>query len=169
MPRAYIGVGSNIDRETNIRSGMQELQALGSVDRVSPVYESKAYGFEGENFYNLAVCLATDLVPAILVERLRHIEDRHGRARQVPRYSSRTLDLDLLLYGDMVCHDDKLDIPRKDILTCAFVLRPLADIAGACRHPEKGITLREIWAGFNRPGQDIWTVPFTPLDQSGLR
>jgi 2-amino-4-hydroxy-6-hydroxymethyldihydropteridine diphosphokinase len=142
---------------------MHELQHLGTLERVSAVYESKAYGFAGDNFYNLAVRLATELAPGVLVLRLREIEDRHGRSRHVPRYSPRTLDLDLLLYGDMICHDATLDVPRRDILTCAFVLRPLADIAGDCVHPETGMRLREIWDKFNRPDQETWPAPFAPL------
>jgi 2-amino-4-hydroxy-6-hydroxymethyldihydropteridine diphosphokinase len=139
---------------------MSELKRLGTGIKISPVYESRAYGFSGDNFYNLAVGLDTDLVPGVLTGKLRDIEDRHGRLRHLPRYSSRTLDLDLLLYGDMICHDANLDVPRRDIMSCAVVLKPLAEIAGELRHPEAGVLLREIWEAFERPGQDIWAVEF---------
>lgn len=125
---------------------------------ISSVYESKAYGFAGDNFYNLVVGLQTELTPYTLIGDLREIESQHGRTRNEPRFSSRTLDLDLLLYDDMICHDDSLNLPRSDILTCAFVLGPLAEIAGHIKHPETGVMIGDIWTAFNRPDQEIWTV-----------
>jgi 2-amino-4-hydroxy-6-hydroxymethyldihydropteridine diphosphokinase len=140
---------------------MRELSRLGVEIQVSAVYESRAYGFTGDNFYNLVVGMETGLAPVALVSMLRDIEDRHGRTRDVPRFSSRTLDLDLLLYGDMIRHDDSIDVPRGEIMTCAFVLRPLAEIAAGIRHPETRVPIREIWQAFDRPGQDIWPVEFS--------
>lgn len=160
MVRTYIGIGSNTDRDANIRSGMQALKTLGTSIVISTVYESKAYGFEGDDFYNLAVGFDTELEVVALNERLRGIEQQHGRARNVPRFSSRTLDLDLLLYGNLVRHDQIVDVPRGDILTCAFVLRPLAEIAGQLPHPESGIMISEIWKRFKRPDQQTWPVEF---------
>ncbi len=160
MPSAYIGIGSNIARDTNIRAGLKALRQLGSVMVISTVYESKAFGFDGDNFYNLAVALETDIDAPTLNAMLHAIEQKHGRERKVPRFSSRTLDLDLLLYGDMVRHDAVLDVPRGDITTCAFVLRPLAEIAGQLHHPESGIRISDIWAAFDRPEQQTWPVAF---------
>lgn len=160
MGKAFIGIGSNVDREQNIRSGLREIAGLGTMMSVSSVYESKAYGFEGDNFYNLAIGLETDTSPHTLNDILREIEDRHGRERNVPRFSSRSLDLDLLLYDDLVCHDGNLEVPRADIVNCAFVLGPLVEIAGDIRHPESGVRIRDIWASFNREDQEIWVVGF---------
>lgn len=160
MVVACIGIGSNVDRDHNIRSGIQALRDLGVSMRISTVYESRAWGFDGDNFYNLAVQLETRLDADTLAERLREIETQHGRTRNVPRFSARTLDLDLLLYDDLVRHDALVDVPRKDILTCAFVLRPLAEIAGSLQHPESGITISAIWAAFDRPDQQTWPVEF---------
>ena len=160
MPKVYIGIGSNIDRETNVRAAVTRLQALGTGMRVSPVYESAAYGFEGENFYNLAVGLDTELPPDALTAALRDIEDAHGRLRDRPKYSSRTLDLDLLIYGDLVRHDDAVNVPRRDITRCAFVLRPLADIAGEVSHPETGEKIIDLWRAFDRPDQPLWPADF---------
>lgn len=160
MVRACIGVGSNVDRDGNIRSGLRALSELGGPMAVSTVYQSKAWGFEGEDFYNLAVAFDTQLDAVTLCERLRQIEQRHGRVRDVPRFSSRTLDLDLLLYGDLVRHDGLVDVPRKDILTCAFVLRPLVEIAGQLQHPESGIRISAVWEAFDRPDQQTWPVMF---------
>ena len=160
MVCAYIGIGSNMDRYKNIRSGLQALQLLGTNMSVSAIYESKSYGFEGDNFYNLAVMLETTLEAHDLNNSLREIEKRHGRVRNVPRFSSRTLDLDLLLYGNLIRHDALLDVPRRDIMTCAFVLGPLAEIAGQLTHPETGQGINEIWSAFDRAGQQIWPVEF---------
>jgi len=160
MPFAYVGMGSNVNREENIRSGIRELRSLGKRMLISSVYESEAFGFDGDFFYNLAIGLETAVSPAELNALLRAIEDRHGRSRDVPRFSARTLDLDLLLYDDLICHDGKLDLPRQDIMTCAFVLGPLAEIAGDVIHPETGERIRDIWASFDRAGQAIWPVDF---------
>jgi 2-amino-4-hydroxy-6-hydroxymethyldihydropteridine diphosphokinase len=160
MVMAYIGIGSNVERDKNIRSGIAQLKQQGTELMISSVYESRAYGFDGDNFYNLVIGLETETSSLVLTGILREIEDRHGRTRNEPRFSSRTLDLDLLLYGDMICHDERLNLPRPDILTCAFVLGPLAEIAGHIRHPESGIMISEIWTAFNRPEQKIWPVSF---------
>lgn len=158
MPRVYIGIGSNVERDRNIRSGLEDLTSLGTGMLVSTVYESKAIGFDGDNFYNLAVGFDTELGPDELNDRLREIEDRHGRLRNVPRFSSRTLDLDLLLYGDLVQHTAGLDVPREDIIAYAFVLKPLAEIAADALHPEAGRSIADLYreSGIDETG--LWPV-----------
>lgn len=160
MPRVFIGIGSNIDRERNVRAAVGRLKETGTGIVISPVYESRAYGFEGGNFYNLAIGMETDIPPESLTGILRDIEDGQGRLRDGPKYSSRTLDLDLLIYGDLVRHDETLNVPRRDIMSCSFVLRPLADIAGEFRHPESGARIIDIWRAFDRPDQELWKVEF---------
>lgn len=160
MPRVYIGIGSNIDRETNIREGINAIkQQFGTVD-VSSVYESEAYGFEGDNFYNLVAGFSTELSLIELVEKLREIEYSFGRKRHEERFLSRTLDLDLLLYNGIVRHDDEFDLPRQDITEYSFVLCPLAELAGGEKHPELGNTFNEMWQQFNKDKQKLWKVDF---------
>ena len=134
LAQVFIGVGSNIDREENIRAGLRELRTQFSNVNISTIYETIAVGFEGDNFFNLVVGLETDLTPKELQDKLHEIESQFGRKRGGPRYVSRTLDLDLLLYDDVVCEEEGIQIPREDVIKFAFVLRPLSEIAGYLRH-----------------------------------
>lgn len=161
MTRAFVGIGSNIDRENSLRAGVAELRRLFGELLISTVYESPPYGFEGDNFYNLVAAFDTDMAPPALTEELHAIERRLGRERDGPRFTSRILDLDLLLYGDLIRHEEGLDIPRQDILKYAFVLRPLADIAGEMKHPERGETFAALWEGFDQSDQPVWPVQLT--------
>lgn len=163
MTQAFVGIGSNIDRENSIRSGITRLREEFGPLLLSSVYESPAYGFEGGNFYNLVAGFETDMTPGALTRELHAIENDLGREREQPRYTSRTLDLDLLLYDDLVCHEDGVDVPRKDVRKFAFVLRPLAEIAGDLRHPESGETFHEMWESFSQPDQTLWPVDLGEL------
>ncbi|HSW51951.1 MAG TPA: 2-amino-4-hydroxy-6-hydroxymethyldihydropteridine diphosphokinase [Sulfuricaulis sp.] len=160
MPRVYIGIGSNIDRENSIRGGVRELAAHYGSLTLSPVYESKALGFEGEDFFNLVAGFDSAESVERIKQVLAEIESRLGRVRGVERYSARTLDLDLLLYGDTVRHDRQVDLPHPDIRRYAFVLRPLADIAPDWRHPETGLSCAEMWQQFDGTGREIRVVEF---------
>ncbi|MBI3345204.1 MAG: 2-amino-4-hydroxy-6-hydroxymethyldihydropteridine diphosphokinase [Gammaproteobacteria bacterium] len=158
MTRVYVSVGSNIEREHNIRSGLAALRKRFGGLTVSSIYESNSYGFEGDNFYNLVVGFDSDQDVHSVVRALQDIEDRHGRVRSGPRYSSRTLDLDLLVYGDLRLHESGLVLPRPDILKRAFVLGPLAEIAGELKHPIAGKTYAELWDAFGKSRHGIWRV-----------
>ena len=160
MARAFIGVGSNVDRDNQIRSGVRRLRELFGELLVSSVYESKAVGFEGENFYNLVVGINTESGAAELAAELRDVEYEHGRVRNITRYSPRTLDLDLLLYNDLVRHDADVDVPREDVSKYAFVLCPLAEIAGELIHPETGESIADMWRSFDKGGQEICRINF---------
>lgn len=161
MAHVYVSIGSNIGREQNIRSGVAELRACFGDLILSSVYESEAVGFAGDSFYNLVAGFDTSLTPQQVAEQLRTIEERHGRVRNGPRFSSRTLDIDLLLYDDLVLHEGKLDIPRDEITRNAFVLWPLAEIAPQLRHPELGSCYAALWASFDRTSQPLWPVSFS--------
>ena len=162
MPRVFIGIGSNINKGENIRGAVRELATHYGPLTLSPVYESKALGFEGENFYNLVTGFDTGKSIQDIKALLSQIESRFGRQRQGESFSSRTLDLDLLLYGETVRHDDKVNLPHPDIQRYAFVLRPLADIAPELRHPETGLTCARMWQQFDAGKQELWKTDFDP-------
>ncbi|MBK1725633.1 2-amino-4-hydroxy-6-hydroxymethyldihydropteridine diphosphokinase [Halorhodospira neutriphila] len=149
--RAYLSIGSNIDRERNIRSALAALRARWPGIVFSPVYESEAVGFEGAAFYNLAAGFDAEEPLEAVLAALHEIESAHGRQRSGPKFSARTLDLDLLSWGEAVVDGDPATLPRREILKFDFVLRPLADIAPTQRHPTQGQTYRELWAAFTGP------------------
>ena len=156
MTSIFISIGSNIDRQQHIRGAIQALHQRYGPLQCSAVYESEAVGFDGDNFYNLVVGAATTQTIEQVIAALRAIEQQHGRQRDGVRYSSRTLDLDLLLYGDVIRHDDQVDIPRDEIEHYAFVLQPLAEIAPQQRHPERGLSYADLWQQFDKSELRQW-------------
>jgi 2-amino-4-hydroxy-6-hydroxymethyldihydropteridine diphosphokinase len=148
MARVYLSLGSNQEPHRYLRVALDELHARFGKLAISPAYRSASVGFDGADFINLAVGMDTDLSPLALNDWLHALEDRHGRRRDVPRYADRTLDVDIVLYDDLVTQGPgHLDIPRKE-LKHAFVLKPMADIAPELRHPVNGHTMAQLWAAF---------------------
>jgi 2-amino-4-hydroxy-6-hydroxymethyldihydropteridine diphosphokinase len=126
---------------------------------LSPVYQSTALGFDGDDFLNLVAGLQTDLSPDDLLLHIESIHALAGRVRGPDRYTSRPIDIDLLLYGDLVDADPLLRLPRRDVLVYSFVLRPLAEIAPNFIHPETRRSISEHWRDF-----DAGCHPLTPVD-----
>lgn len=162
MPRVYVGIGSNIEREANIRSAVHRLTEHHGPLALSSVYESPSVGFDGENFYNLVAGFDTDTPVGRLIDGLHDIEQAHGRVRSGQRYEPRTLDLDVLLYGDLVRHDQRVDIPRREILEYAFVLQPLAEIAPGLIHPETHRSMTAHWTELQRQTTVLGQIKFDP-------
>ncbi len=160
MARVYLSIGSNIERDKNIRAGLDALSGHFADLVCSPVYESVAEGFAGDSFYNLVVGFDTELGVIAVADILREIEDLQQRVRNAPKFSSRTLDLDLLLYDDCVLSDERLQIPRAEIEQYAFVLQPLADIAPTERHPLLNISYEKMWSVFDSAKVAQHIVPF---------
>ena len=154
MPKAYLSLGSNLEPETHLRRAINELRERFGTVVISPVYRTPAVGFDGPDFLNAAAVIDSDLDVFALDAWLHALEDAHGRRRDVPRFSSRPLDIDIVFFGDLVLKGTgNLEIPRPE-LQHAFVLKPLVDIAPEFRDPLSGRTLAELWAAhpeFYRP------------------
>ncbi len=150
MPTAYVSMGSNIDRDKNIRKGLSALTAQFGKLEISSVYESDSVGFLGEPFYNLVVGFTSTLAVKQISQALRQIELACGRPEQAQKFSARTLDLDLLLYGDLIRCEAELQIPRAEITRYAFVLEPLAEIAPNLIHPIIHTSYQVLWDAFDK-------------------
>ena len=159
MRTAWLGLGSNLDAESNIRAGIKQLQLEFENVALSPAYTSKSVGFDGDDFINLVARVETEMQPTQLRKYLRELEDRYGRKRDVPKFSDRSLDIDILLYGDLVVFSPVLEIPRAEILKFAHVLKPLADLEPDLIHPVDLRSMAEIWASSGLDASCLTLLP----------
>ncbi|POC15159.1 2-amino-4-hydroxy-6-hydroxymethyldihydropteridine diphosphokinase [Vibrio vulnificus] len=144
MNTVYIGVGSNIEREKHARAAWQELTLLGEALQASPIYECAAVGFDSHAFFNFVIRLNTSMTLEELASQLRQIEMRWGREENAAKYQDRTLDLDIVLFGDCIS-SQKPELPRSDIFKYPFVIQPLYDLQPDLVIPGDGRTVEEIW------------------------
>lgn len=145
---AFLSLGSNIgDRRGHLKTACQELEALGvRVEEASPCYETEPVGFKDQPwFLNQVVRVSTDLAPRELLQACLMTEQRHGRRRDVDQ-GPRTLDLDILLYDDLILQDSQIEIPHPRMASRRFVLEPLAALAANWRHPVLGVTFAALLA-----------------------
>lgn len=154
----FVSIGSNIKPEHHVRAALRALEEQFGSLRVSTVYQTKAVGFDGEDFLNLVVAFTTQEDVHKVYAGLTAIERANGRQPGAPKFSARTLDLDLLLYGNQVINEPGLHLPRAEILKYAFVLQPLAELAGEYKHPTTGKTLAEHWQAFDASEQALLPV-----------
>ena len=162
MTLIAVSFGSNINRESNIRASVKEIRARYPQAIFSPVVKSEAVGFKGPYFLNLAASYRSNLGIQDVLTELHRIEDQLGRVRSKDEMSSRTIDLDLLLYGEGIFYDQGFDVPRKEILDSAHVLKPLSDILPHMVHPVTGETLGTLWDKTPAPKKALLTeAPLT--------
>jgi 2-amino-4-hydroxy-6-hydroxymethyldihydropteridine diphosphokinase len=161
MTAIYLSLGSNVERHKNITAALDALVDLFGELKISSVYESKSVGFDGSNFFNLVVGADTTLSIVELSETLKRIEDNNGRKRNGPKFSPRTLDIDILTYGDFVGVENDIELPRAEITKNAFVLLPMAEIAPLALHPQLQKAYRDLWAGYDQASQSLWAIDFS--------
>lgn len=160
MPKVLLSLGSNVDAERHVRQASAQLAALPDLasTRSSCLYRSPAVGFDGPDFVNSAVSGVWNGSLSELQSALRAIEDAAARDRTAPRFSSRTLDIDLVLYGAEI-HSGGSGIPRDELLREAFVLRPSAELEPEWVHPQTGRSLAAHWKEWQQSHVD----PLAPI------
>ena len=159
MTLAYVSGGSNLDAEANLLIAARELKAAYPGARFSRVYRNAAIGFDGPEFLNFVVELPVEGEPGALKAELERIEGACGRPRYAPKWAPRTMDLDILLFGDVVLNTPGLVLPRPQLLNWAFMLGPLAELAPHAPHPVAGRTVGELWQVFDQAGHPMQAAP----------
>jgi 2-amino-4-hydroxy-6-hydroxymethyldihydropteridine diphosphokinase len=159
MPRVFVAAGSNIDPEQNLARASRELEKVFPDVRFSPWYRNEAVGFAGDDFINCVAGFTTELSVQEVVKRLRDIETLCGRPREAPKWAARSMDLDILLYGNLVHEEPGLKLPRPDLVKRPFMLGPMADLAPEVVHPTLHVTMGELWRRFDQAAHRMTRVP----------
>ncbi len=155
-----LSIGSNIDAARNIRAAVKLLRAEFGPLRLSTVYESEAVGFDGENFLNLAAVAHCELGLAEVLDVLKRLENQLGRDRAQPKFSGRTMDVDILFYGDASGEECGLTLPRGEITDNAFVLLPLSELLPDAVHQPTQLSYAQLWQRYDKSRQKLWAVDF---------
>jgi 2-amino-4-hydroxy-6-hydroxymethyldihydropteridine diphosphokinase len=166
MTTVLLSLGSNVQPRRHLHAAVAALAERFGAIAISPAYRTAAVGFDGPAFLNNAVAIETDLDLDTLDAWAHALEDRHGRDRSGPRFSDRTLDIDVVFYGDLIVEGPgHLRIPRPE-LKHAFVIKPLADIAPDFVDPVSGLTLASLWRAHRQFGDAFEVVELGP-DKEG--
>jgi 2-amino-4-hydroxy-6-hydroxymethyldihydropteridine diphosphokinase len=154
----YVAAGSNIEPISRLQRALEMMKARFGALRVSTAYRNRAVGFEGPDFVNLVVGFRTREPVDEVRRALQEVEEQCGRPRSAPKWASRAMDLDILLYGDLTRDTPELRLPRRDLLVRPYMLGPLAEIAPDARHPQSGQTMGELWAAFDKSSHGMTPV-----------
>lgn len=158
MIDVYVAAGSNIEPQRHLRTALSAMGERFGALRCSTAYRNQAVGFEGDDFINLVVGFATDESVADIRAALQQIESLCERPLQSPRWAARTMDLDVLLYGELVGEHAGMTLPRPDLVRRAYMLKPLADIAPQLVHPTLGQRIETLWRDFPEPHHPLVAV-----------
>ena len=158
MAKIYLGLGSNELPEKNLTIAVHQLEIrFGHLEK-SAIYQGPAVGFDGDDFLNLVVGLQSEMSPFDICNEIECIHNFIGRERGINKWGPRSIDIDLLLYDELIIDEPTLKVPRADILDYGFVLQPIAEIAPHLIHPLTGITLLEHWKSFIKKNQPLEIV-----------
>lgn len=155
MNKVYVAAGSNVDAVRHLQLALRELREFYPDLQVSPAYRNGAVGFEGDDFVNLVVGFDTELAPVHVRDQLQRIELLCGRAPDAPKWAARSMDLDILLFGNLISSELGLVFPRPDLTRRPYMLKPMHDIGPDVVHPINGKTMRELWEGFDSEGHEM--------------
>jgi 2-amino-4-hydroxy-6-hydroxymethyldihydropteridine diphosphokinase len=160
--RVFVAAGSNLDAEKHLPRACAEIKHSWNDAAFSRAYRNVAVGFDGPDFINLVVGFTTAQPLDAVIARLRAIETQCGRPRYAPKWASRTMDLDVLLYGDRVEKTSEYTLPRPDLLKRPYMLGPLAEIAPEVMHPTERKSIAVLWREFDRDGHAMTAVELPP-------
>lgn len=161
--QAFLSLGSNIQPQWHLQQALKALEQQFGALRLSPTYRSPAEGFDGDDFLNLVVAFDSELEPLAIDRLLKAIEDRLGRQRGTAKFSARSIDIDLILQQGRVGRFGRLVLPRADIESYAFVLKPLADLEPDGVHPLLQERYVSLWKRLSEGAMaDQALIPFDP-------
>lgn len=158
MTHVFVAAGSNVEPERHLSTALRALAAAYDPLSLSPAYRNQAVGFTGADFINLVVGFRTGDEVREVRQQLQKIEAACDRPPGAPKWAPRTMDLDILLFGDLVSDQPGLVIPRPDLVQRPYMLKPMADIAPDVRHPVSGKTMLELWRAFDAGAHSLIEV-----------
>jgi len=160
MARLTLSLGSNQQADYHIGQALDGLQREFGELVLSSVFESEAVGFDGGNFLNMVVAVQTDRDLLDISAAIKAMEVANGRLRNPVKFSSRTLDIDILTYDELLGEHHGIKLPRPEITENAFVLWPMSEICGDQTDPHSGRRYRELWQAYDKTRQQLWPVDF---------